>query len=272
MRFNITLQALERNTVLPINYQYPLSSWIYRALEQGDRELADFLHEEGYSGDSHRRFKFYSFSELRTPGARVQGSRLILTRPEVRFSIGFLAHRAAQTMAMGLFRQAEPFWLGDNRYGGRFTVSAVAMQMLPPLPSVADFFTTSPAVVSIGDLNPDGTPGKKFLSPFDEGFETQFLGNLRQKYAIARQHGLLEEAEAEPDIGYTLLSHSAKEKHIDLLRGQPGYTRVRGYKFRFRLHAPEAMLRLAMLAGVGEKNAMGFGAVEEVVFQKETQN
>ena len=262
MRFTITLQALERNTVLPINYQYPLSSWIYRTLEQGDRELADFLHEEGYSDDSHRRFKFYSFSELRTSGARVQGDRLILTRPEVRFSIGFLANRAAQTMVMGLFRQAEPFWLGDKSYRGRFAVSAAEMQMLPPLRDTADFFTTSPVVVSIGDLNPDGSPGKKFLSPFDEGFETQFLGNLRQKYAIARQHGLLEAADAEPAIGYTLLSHSAKEKRIDLLRGQPGYTRVRGYKFRFRLQAPEPVLRLAMLAGVGEKNAMGFGAVE----------
>lgn len=264
MRFTITLQALEGNTVLPINYQYPLSSWIYRTLEQGSRELASFLHEEGYSDDSHRRFKFYSFSELRTPGARVQGSRLILTRPEARFSIGFLANHAAQTMVMGLFRQAEPFWLGDNHNGGRFIVSAVEMQMLPPLQGVADFFTTSPVVVSIGDPNPDGTPGKKFLSPFDEGFEAQFLSNLRHKYSVARQHGLLEAAEAEPAISYSLLSHSAKEKRIDLLRGQPGYTRVRGYKFRFRLDAPEPVLRLAMLAGVGEKNAMGFGAVEGI--------
>lgn len=272
MRFTITLQALEPGTVLPINYQYPLSSWIYRTLEQGDRELADFLHEEGYSNDSHRRFKFYSFSELRTPGARVQGGRLILTRPEARFSIGFLANRAAQTMVMGLFRQAEPFWLGDSHYRGRFAVSAVEMQMLPPMEGEADFFTTSPVVVSIGDLNPDGTPGKKFLSPFDEGFEAQFVGNLKQKYAVARQHGLIEEAEAEPAIGYTLLSHSAKEKRIDLLRGRPGYTRVRGYKFRFRLEAPEAVLRLALLAGVGEKNAMGFGAVEGISFQEKIQN
>ncbi|MCB9290690.1 MAG: CRISPR-associated endoribonuclease Cas6 [Lewinellaceae bacterium] len=267
MRLTITLQALERGTALPINYQYPLSSWIYQVLEQGDRELADFLHEEGYSGNSHRRFKFYSFSELRAPGARVQGNRLALTRPEARFSIGFLANRAAQTMIMGLFRQAEPFWLGDSQYGGRFTVSAVEMQMLPPLREKADFFTTSPVVVSIGDPNPDGTPGRKYLSPFDEGFEAQFLGNLQQKYSIARQHGLLNEAEPEPEASYTLLSHSAKEKRIDLLRGQPGYTRVRGYKFRFRLHAPEPMLRLAMLAGVGEKNAMGFGAVEEKPIQ-----
>lgn len=262
MRLTITLHAQERNTVLPINYQYPLSAWIYRTLEQGDPVLAEFLHEEGYAGDSHRRFKFYSFSELRTPGARVQGDRLVLKQPEARFAISFLADRAAQTMVMGLFKRAEPSWLGDEQSGGRFAVSAVEMQMLPPMQGSADFFTASPAVVSVADTDEAGQLGKKFLSPFDEGYETQFLGNLRQKYTAARQAGLLEDTGGVPEIRYELLSHQAKEKRIDLLRGRPGYTRVRGYKFRFRLHAPEPMLRLAMLAGVGEKNAMGFGAVE----------
>lgn len=264
MRFSVTLKALDRNTALPLNYQYPLSAWIYRTLEQGDAELAEFLHEEGYVGDSHRRFKFYSFSELRTPGARVQGDRLLLRQDEVHFHIAFLANKAAETMIMGLFNRAEPSRLGDSVSGGRFAVSSVRMERIPTLNGQADYFTVSPAIISVAALNEAGKPGKRFLSPLEEGFESQFIGNLRSKYHIAHQAGLLPDAPFEPIIGYELLSDHAKEKRIDLMRGQPGYTRVRGYKFRFRLHAPESVLRLALLAGVGEKNAMGFGGVELV--------
>ncbi len=264
MRFKITLQALDRKVVLPINYQYPLSAWIYRTLEQGDRELADFLHQEGYAGEGRRRFKFYSFSELRTPGARVRGDRLFLTRPEVHFSISFLTDRAAQTLVMGLFRRSEPSWLGDDISGGRFSVRSAEMQMLPLLSEQVHFRTVSPAVIGIGDLNADGSLGKKYLSPQDEGYREQLVGNLRRKFTAAREAGLIETANPNPAIDYELLSRTVKEKRIDLLRGRPGYTRVRGYKFQFRLQAPEEVLRLALLAGIGEKNAMGFGGLEVV--------
>ena len=264
MRFNISLSTSDRNVALPINYQYPLSAWVYRTLEQGDRELADFLHHEGYAGDGHRRFKFYSFSELRTPGARVKGDRLLLSQPEIRFSISFLTDRAAQILIMGLFRRSAPSWLGDHISGGRFSVRSVEMQMLPPLTGKADFRTVSPVVISIGDQNADGSWGKRFLSPKDTGYAEQLVSNLTHKLQAARKAGLIENEDSELKIGYELLSRTVKEKRIDLLRGKPGYTRVRGYKFQFRLHAPDEVLRLALLAGIGEKNAMGFGGLEVV--------
>lgn len=265
MRFKVTLQSIDRRAVLPINYQYPLSSWIYKTLEQGDPDLAGFLHEEGYAGDGHRRYKFYSFSELRTPGARVNGDRLVLTRPEAEFAISFLADQAAQGLVMGMFRQAGAFWLGDGESGVNFTVSSVEMLKPPDFEGSADFFTVSPVVISVSEQAEDGRPAKRYLSPLDEGFEAQFLGNLRQKYKAALDAGLLPPgADPDPDIEYRLLSDHAKEKRIDLMRNRPGYTRVRGYKFRFRLTAPKEVLHLVLLAGVGEKNAMGFGGVEVV--------
>jgi CRISPR-associated endoribonuclease Cas6 len=264
MRFTITLQALDRGAALPLSYQYPLSSWIYKTLEQADPDLAEFLHGEGYESGSHRRFKMYSFSELHTPGARVRGDRLILSQPEVSFTLGFLADDAAQAMIMGLFQRAEPSWLGEGISGGRFAVRSIKMEVLPGLLGSADYFTVSPVVVSVGERGEDGQMRKRFLSPFDAGYEEQFLSNLIWKYAVARKAGLLGAPDHEPEMKLELLSRQAKEKRIDLLKGQPGYTRVRGYKFRFRLHAPEPVLHLAMLAGVGEKNAMGFGAVEVI--------
>ena len=266
MIFQVTLQALERRTILPLNYQYALSAWIFRTLEQGDRDLALRLHDEGYA-DAHRRFKFYSFSELFPVKKAIEGDRLVLLHPDVRFSISFLADHAAQSMVLGLFRRAEPSFLGDRISGGRFAVRSVEMQMLPRLEPDTVFRTTSPAVFSLSDPNPDGSPGKRYLHPEEPGFVDQFAANLAAKYAVALREGLLPGLATDlrdAPLNFELLSDHVKEKRIDLLRGQPGYTRVRGYKFRFRLNAPEPVLQVALLAGVGEKNAMGFGGVEVV--------
>lgn len=261
MYIQIVLQSPDKQAVLPINYQYPLAAWIYKTLERGNPKISEFLHQEGYV-DGHRRFKFYSFSELRTPGAKVRGDRLILTQPEVTLSIRFLANQAAQSMINGLFQESAPLSIGDQISRGQFRIQSLKMEMLPPLGNQMEFFTDSPLVVSIADRNPDGTPGKKYLSPMDENYHQYLLANLQRKYTVAHKAGLIEAPAAPPEIEYQLLSRHVKEKRIDLMRGQPGYTRVKGYKFRFRLKAPEAVLRLAMLAGMGEKNAMGFGALK----------
>ncbi len=42
--------------MLPMDYQYYLSAWIYKILEKADREFARFLHSDGYSL-GYRRFK-----------------------------------------------------------------------------------------------------------------------------------------------------------------------------------------------------------------------
>ena len=49
MQFKITLRCLDANPVLPVNYQYELSAWIYRVIRNADAEYADFLHRHGHT-------------------------------------------------------------------------------------------------------------------------------------------------------------------------------------------------------------------------------
>lgn len=259
MKFTITLQALEKNAVLPINYQYPLSSWIYRVLEYGDPALAQLLHQEGYS-EGNRRYKFYSFSELRTVKHRIDRDRLILLHPELSFSIHFLAEQAAQVMVMGLFKEAGAFFLGDKVSGARFVIRSIQMDMLPPIGESIDLFTVSPVVVSTVVEMPEGKLSRAYLNPLEPQYGNHIIDNLERKFAVAQTAGLIS---GEPGgARFELLSNEAKEKKIDLMAGTPQYTRVRGYKYRFRLYGSPELLKLALLAGVGEKNAMGFGGVE----------
>lgn len=261
MRFTLTLQAQAPQTVLPLNYQYPLSAWIYRVLEYGDPVMAQLLHQEGYSAGP-RRYKFYSFSELRTVKHRIEQDRLVLLHPEVHFSLHFLAEQAAQVMVMGLFKEAGPFFLGDKKSGGQFVVRSIQMDLLPPLGESLDLFTVSPVVVSTVVERPEGKLGRAYLHPQEPPYGQQILANLERKFGAAVDAGLLTGSPGE--LGFELLSHEVKEKKIDLLAGTPQYTRVRGYKYRFRLKGSPELLKLALLAGVGEKNAMGFGGVEVI--------
>lgn len=261
MQLRIVLEAQNHSTTIPINYQYPLSAWVYQALEQGNPQEANFLHQEGYVS-GHRRFKLYAFSELRTPGAKVKGDRLMLKQKELWFDISFLADRTAMAMAMGVFQQSNTFWLGDRKSGGQFSIRSVQMKPLPDLKESTTFFTVSPVVISKSDIGVDGKAGKKYLSPEDKGYAQQLIDNLLHKYKVAQVAGLMDTSEDVPELCFELLSHHSKEKHINLMSGQAGFTRVRAYKYRFRLSGHSPLLRLALLAGVGEKNAMGFGALE----------
>ncbi len=83
MHLRVTLQV-EWPVDIPLNYQYPLASAVYRFLEESDADYARFLHGEGYAspdeepGTLRRRFKLFVFSQLRAEHSRAQGDRLHL--------------------------------------------------------------------------------------------------------------------------------------------------------------------------------------------------
>ncbi len=63
MRFKLTLQTLQYPAFLPFNYQYPLSSAIYKIIRSADKDFAAFLHNKGY-GEGYKSFKLFTFSDI----------------------------------------------------------------------------------------------------------------------------------------------------------------------------------------------------------------
>jgi len=62
MELKITL-TLVKGPYLPINYQYELSSWIYKVIERADSEYSNFLHNEGFQSDG-KQFRMFTFSQV----------------------------------------------------------------------------------------------------------------------------------------------------------------------------------------------------------------
>ncbi|WP_162417146.1 hypothetical protein [Cyclobacterium roseum] len=69
MRLLITLQK-EAGSLLPINYQYELSSLIYKTIDRADSCLGDFLHQQGYLPFG-RSFRLFTFSRISFEGYHV---------------------------------------------------------------------------------------------------------------------------------------------------------------------------------------------------------
>jgi CRISPR-associated endoribonuclease Cas6 len=66
MKFKLSFQISGKNNIVPINYQYELSAWIYKTLNSGNSEFADWLHNHGYS-TGKKIFKLFAFSKIK-PG------------------------------------------------------------------------------------------------------------------------------------------------------------------------------------------------------------
>ncbi len=58
MQFIIKFQLSGEKQILPLNYHYPLSSWIYKIMAQEDDEFARFLHDQDYQLPNLKAFKW----------------------------------------------------------------------------------------------------------------------------------------------------------------------------------------------------------------------
>jgi len=257
MRFNIVLRLLPQSKrLLPFNYQYELSSWIYKVLRQADATYSHFLHEQGYA-HSHKHFKLFCFSnmELR-PSPKAQGEGLLLQSDLLSFRIGFYAAEASENFVMGLFMHQKGS-IGNVKHRIDFVVERIEARPLGQLAEQMRLKTVAPLVVA----RKKASGYDDYLHPEEVDFKELFLKNLLDKYQATGQELPPEwqhyafELEILPPIKSKLISIKSDTERL---------SQVKGYLFGFRLKAPQALIELGLLAGFGKLNAQGFGACEVV--------
>lgn len=255
MQFKITFQCLTIPAIVPLNYQYELSAWIYKVIEQADAGYANFLHQKGYETPHRKSFKLFSFSHLQAARFRVVDDRLYIERPEVSLLIGFYMDRTAEEFIKGLFT-AQQFKLGDRISQADLEVKSVVMRpiSLPSAGTPVHIRAKSPIVVAL--KQPDNQ--ERYLSPDEPDFGKLFYANLLEKYRAATANEIPEDW--NPD-GFTFVPVGLppKSKLIHLKSGKKEATKVRGWLFDFELCAPPELIEIGLLAGFGKYNAQGFG-------------
>lgn len=263
MRIRLSLSTLgNKTTTIPVNYQYPLSAWIYHTLAEGDHEFSTFLHDSGFALGT-KAFKFFTFSQLNFPakGFKVEGDRLHILTGQCNLIVSFLLPVAMENFIKGLFKN-QRFSLGDKISQTDFMVNSVEVLPESTFNGKATFTTISP--IMVGKMI-ENSRTAAYLSPEEAAFEQLIADNLIHKFTTALNYGLIApgpELEIEdPEITFKLLN-KPRMRGITVKAFTPEETKIIGYTFDFDIKAPAALLQIGYVCGFGEKNSLGMGCVE----------
>lgn len=254
MRFLLTLHRIKENErILPINYQYELSSWIYRVIGQGDSTFSAWLHDKGYADDK-KRFRLFTFANLMIPQKSIRNDRIIIKCDAIHLIVSFLPHETISHFIQGLFTD-QVFRLGDQQSQVSFRVSSVEGLPEPDFQKTMTFRALSPILVT---QNIPGERHARYLPPDHQDYPTLLLNNLKEKWLAFKGQPFQPE---NLDRSFSV-SSVIRKKGILIKAGTPAETKLIGYLFDFTLTAPSELIRLGYYSGFGEKNSMGFGCVE----------
>ncbi len=260
-RINLTIGEASQRT-LPLNYQYELSSAIYKCMSRSDADYAAWLHDNGFT-DSElggKRLKLFCFSNFRIPRYSIEGDRLRSECDRIVLYLSFLPAQSTAAFVKGTFAD-QVLEVGDKVSKVRLKVTDI--EILPPLSEraaidaegVAEglFRTLSPVCVSRKNRQ---TGHADYLSPADPQMGECLMRNLLEKYKF--YYG--EEYSGNGVFQFELLSEP-RRKGIAVKRFTPQETKVIGYDYRFRLRCDPGLLDMAGDCGLGEKGSLGFGFI-----------
>lgn len=255
MRFRLILGINRRafGDLLPINYQYELSSAIYRILSQASAEYASWLHDNGFSVERGKHFKLFCFSRLKIEQRQImqRDERIRIISDSVEWQISFLPEQSTEKFVQGVFAN-RTFEIGDKKSVVQFQVRSIESLPSPEFGDTADFATMSPLCLRF--RRDDGST--EYLSPTDERAKAAILTGLLSRYEVFHN----EPFTAPLDFDFTVLNEP-KSVLVKIKSDTPEQTKVRGFMCRFRMRAPKELMRIMYDSGIGEECAQGFGCV-----------
>ncbi len=257
MRFKITFNRTGRQRMLPMNYQYYLSAWIYKVIGQADPEFSNFLHSQGYS-NGHKSFKLFGYSPLSfgKPVLWKEKSLFEIQENQLSVNISFCLSEAAEKFIIGLFNNQQ-LYIGDRFNGLDLQVSSVERLPENIHAETASYRALSPVVVSV---LPEGKKYPDYLNPENESYEALLRQNLVNKFNSIPGNVPIETISP---FRFGLQS-SPRSKLVTIKPYTPEQSKVRGFVFEFTLTCPVKIHHLILAAGIGEKNSMGCGWVEVI--------
>lgn len=253
MRLQLTLQH-QPNQVLPINYQYLISAWVYRTLGNANAEFATQLHEQGYDFRG-KQYKLFTFSALKPKWFDINGraKTFILAKNPTVLELSFYIDDAMQHFVIGLFKD-QRFSLSSGSFNVDFDVVGIQTLAKPAFQPTMRFRTKTPLCIG---QNEEGKEHAQFRSPEDDAYAELLIHNLMRKQR-ALSKTMKDDKEMEIDFPYDFKLLSKPKSKLFRIKGSD----IRGYLFDFELTAPTELMEIGYFGGFGEKNSsLGYGMV-----------
>jgi CRISPR-associated endoribonuclease Cas6 len=248
MRLKLQLEALGSD-LLPFNYEYAVSAWIYKTLAQADPIFATWLHDNGYSTeDNYRKFKLFTFSKIEPAAYRIVPRKgFLLQEKQAQLTLSFLIDKAMQDFVTGIFQSQS---LSIRIKGGSIDFKIVHVEVLPTpnFQPIMRFRAKSPIFMSKRE---EGVSQAIYISPDDADYKTFVINNLLEKARALNE-----------DISPALTDFRALTKPNSQLLNINA-TKIKAFSFDFIIAAPVELIRIGYYAGFGGKNSsLGLGFCE----------
>ncbi|MCD6116539.1 CRISPR-associated endoribonuclease Cas6 [bacterium] len=264
MRIKLSLRAHDSGIVIPYNYQYYLSSALYRILSRSSNTYSEFLHQKGYLGPDGRLRKLFTFSKLFF-NKRISKNRfgykcdsgceiwLFVSSP--------MLHDFVQHFVTGLFE--DQVIRIDKTLLNVYQVESVAG---PEFFDEMKFICLSPVVIKSVILT---STGKKiyYYRPLDDGLsEAVRLSAINKYRTVNNQYPENENLEFIVDKNY--IKKRGGQEHVAKLVTVKERTReetkIKGFEVPFTLRGSIELIKNIYECGIGDQCSMGFGCVEVV--------
>ncbi len=254
MRFKIVLLVREEafGNVLPVSYQFELSSCIYKKLTSDSSRYGSWLEQNGYTHHSNIKHKLFSLSNFYIPKLKVVEDRLHVLAKRVQLWISFLPEKGTEAYIQSLL-VGQNLLIGDKKTQVSFTIESVEPVRSIDFVETVNYLSLSPIVVSC--LRPNRSV--EYISPGDPHYKEVLLAQLVDKY----EHFYGHPFQGKPSCELNLLT-DPKRKGIYIKRFTKDETKVIGYMYKFQLTLHPELHHLLYNTGLGDKVGLGFGCVE----------
>jgi len=259
MRIKLILEIDPKPQLLPLNYKYPVSSWIYKVFAAADKDFATQLHHVGYRTEEGKQLKLFTFSDIQVPRGqwKIVGDRMKIWSDTVTLILSFQLPEQLQHFITGIFTNQQ-LTIGDEisqLHAKVRQVEAISQTMVPG--ETYRFKTLSPLFMA---KKVENQPHPKYIAPTDPDYRLLFSKNLIDKY---HAHCLQSETKAKPfttdDINLTLLTKEPKSVLQTIKAFTKEETKIQAFRFHFELSGPFELIEIGLNAGFGAENAQGFG-------------
>ncbi|NUM33036.1 MAG: CRISPR-associated endoribonuclease Cas6 [Candidatus Brocadiae bacterium] len=276
MRLELNLTPLEKHCTIPINYQYPLSGAIYQILANSSPEYANWLHNQGYSIDGVKALKFFVFSRLFISEMEQKGNTLIAHnfKPCKFYISSPIWEDFIQNFVIGSINKKQ-ITIASHQAVGHFEITSVQALPKPDFPfcngecQPGRFLCLSPVVVS--NRGKEEFPGKAphYIRPEEPEFPEAIRQNLLHKFILLYGHEP-ENQELSFSWDKDYIEHyggyqSKKISKLITIRegSNTQETQIKAFLAPFYLSGSEELIYTAYECGIGEKNSLGFGMIQE---------
>ena len=261
MRLKLTLKLANSN-LISANYNYSLSSAIYKLLNFGSPEFAEFLHDTGF-GLNGKKYKLFSFA-LRLGKIKIFNDVFKVEQNKVQlFVTSPKLEKFVKSFVIGTLR-AQSMEIKANNTLTEFSIEQAELVPEPNFYGKMRFLLLSPLVLTT--LKERNGIMRQYYYRYNDDIkelEEKFNNNLVNKYKLIygkeyNGNGIKFYWD-EDYIKRKERNGKRIGKRVLITRDINNPISVIAMEAPFFLEGDTSLMKVGYEAGFGEKNSMGFG-------------